>query len=198
MYVREYMQTKVVTATPDTPIEEAEKLMNDFKIRRLPVVEDGKLVGLVTRHRLKRLELAGPTKVKQVMVKDPITVTPDTMIMDVAILGQQHQIGTFPVVDRGKLVGILTATDIFNIQAQALGFGRAGLRLHIYGRCEGWRLRNMIEIALSHKANILGLYTLKAPTTEREQTILFLDTTEGPELINDLRARGYVVEARFR
>ena len=134
MYVREYMQTKVVTVTPDTPLEEAEKLMNDFNIRRLPVVEDGKLVGLVTKHRLKRLELTGPTKVKQVMVKDPITVTPDTMVVDVALLGQERQIGTFPVVDRGKLVGIMTATDIFNIQAQALGFGKAGLRLHIYDR----------------------------------------------------------------
>jgi len=198
MYVREYMQTKVVTVTPDTSVEEAEKLMNDFSIRRLPVVEEGKLVGLVTKHRLKRLELTGPTKVNQVMVKNPTTVTPDAMIMDVALLGQERQIGTFPVVDRGKLVGIMTATDIFKIQAQALGFGKAGLRLHIYERCEGWRLRNMIEIALSHKANILGLYQLTAPTTEREETILFLDTVEGPELINDLRARGYVVEARFR
>lgn len=198
MYVHEYMQTKVVTVTPDTTIEEAEKLFNDFNIRRLPVVQDGKLIGLLTKHRLKRLEFTGSAKVKQVMVKDPITVTPDTMITDVALLGQERKIGTFPVVDRGKLVGILTATDIFNIQAQALGFGKASLRLHIYECCEGWRLRNLIEIALSHKANILGLYRLRTPVTEKEETILFLDTAEGPELLNDLRGRGYIVEARFR
>ena len=198
MYVHEYMQTKVVTVTPDTPIEDAEKLMGDFNIRRLPVVEEGRLVGLVTRHHLRRLELSGASMVKQIMVRDLVTVTPDMMITDVAFLGQERKIGTFPVVEHDKLVGILTATDIFNIQAQAMGFGKAGLRLHLYECCEGWRLRSVIEIALSHKADILGLYRLTSPTTEKEETVLFLDTVEGPELLNDLRARGYVVEARFR
>ena len=198
MYVHEYMQTKVVTVSPDTPIEDGEKMMSDFNIRRLPVVENGKLVGLVTKHRLKRLELSGATRMKDIMVKNPVTVTPDTMIVDVALLGQERQIGTFPVVDHGKLVGIMTATDIFNLQAQALGFGKPGLRLHLYDCCEGWRLRNIIEIALSHKATIRGLYRLTSPATEREETILFLDAIEGAELLNDLRGRGYVVEARFR
>ena len=198
MYVHEYMQTKLVTVTPETLIEDAEKLMNDFNIRRLPVLEDGRLMGVVTKHHLKRLELTGPSKVKQVMVRDPVTVTPDMMISDVALLGQDRKIGTFPVVDHGKLVGILTATDIFKIQAEALGFGKAGMRLHVYDCCGGWQLRNVLEIALAHKANLLGLYRVTSPATERAETILFLDTVEGPELLDDLRARGYVVEARFR
>ena len=197
MYVREYMQTKLVTVTPETPIEDAEKLMNDFNIRRLPVLDEGKLVGLVTKHRMKRLEFVGPSKVKQIMVKDPITVTPDMMITDVALLGQRHMIGTFPVVDNDELVGIMTATDIFNIQAQALGLGKAGLRLHIYDCCEEQRLTSVIEMALSHKANILGFYQLTSPTTERRESVLFLDTAEGAELLNDIRAQGYVVEAKF-
>jgi acetoin utilization protein AcuB len=196
MYVREYMQTKLVTVTPDTPIEDAEKLMNDFNIRRLPVLDEGKLVGLVTKHRMKRLEFVGPSIVRQIMVEDPITVTPDMMITDVALLGQQRKIGTFPVVDHDRLVGIMTATDIFNIQAQALGLGKAGLRLHIYDCCEERRLTSVIEIALSHKANILGFYQLTSPTTERRESVLFLDTVEGAELLNDLRAQGYVVEAK--
>lgn len=97
-----------------------------------------------------------------------------------------------------KVVGIMTATDIFNIQAQALGFGKAGLRLHSYDCCEDWRLRSVIEIALSHKANVLGLYQLASPTMERRESVLYLDTDEGPELLSDLQAQGYVVEAKFR
>jgi len=196
MYVREYMQTKLVTVTPDTPVEDAEKLMNDYNIRRLPVLDEGRLVGLVTKHRMKRLEFVGPSKVKQIMVEDPITVAPDMMITDVALLGQRRKIGTFPVVENDKLVGIMTATDIFNIQAQALGLGKAGLRLHIYDCCEESRLTSVIEIALSHKANILGFYQLTSPTTERRESVLYLDTVEGAELLNDLRAQGYVVEAK--
>lgn len=198
MYVHEYMQTNVITISPDTLVRDAEKIMQDRQIRRLPVVDKGKLVGLVTEHRLRRVAASGATKVKEVMVKDVITVTPDTMIVDVAFLGQERRIGTFLVVDKDKLVGIMTATDIFNLQVQAMGFGESGMRLHIFDCCEDWRLRNVFEIALSHKATIRALFRVVPPATGREGLVILLDTIEGPELMNDLRARGYIVEARWK
>lgn len=138
MYIRDYMKSPVITVTPDTLLDDALRTMHQNHIRRLPVVENGKLVGLVTRHGLREampsplvpLSIWGihyqlsKMKVRDVMITDVITVTPDTTIQEVAALSEQHRIGTFPVVDnKGILVGILTGTDLLHLLVQMLGFG---------------------------------------------------------------------------
>ena len=145
MYIREYMKSPVITVTSDTLTQDAQKIMQEHDIRRLPVVDKGKLVGLVTQDRIRE---AGPSpatslsvwelnyllskmKVKDIMVKNVITINPDTTVEETCVVGQKHNIGTLPVVDNGKLVGIVTTTDLYRIITQILGFGKKGTRLHI-------------------------------------------------------------------
>ena len=133
MKVRDYMKSPVVTVTPDTLIDNALETMHEKHIRRLPVVEDGKLVGLVTRNIVEQAVPQSPapltlwgihyalscTKVRDVMISDVVVVHPDDTIKEVVALSEKRQIGTFPVVDgNGSLVGILTNTDLLHIMAK--------------------------------------------------------------------------------
>jgi acetoin utilization protein AcuB len=129
------MKGPVSTVTPDTLIGNAIETMREKHVRRLPVVENGKLVGLVTRNLIGEAVAPSPTpltlwgihcqlarmKVRDVMITDVIVVHPDDTIKGVVAISKQHQIGTFPVVDaNGNLVGILTNTDLLHILATLL------------------------------------------------------------------------------
>jgi acetoin utilization protein AcuB len=135
MKVRDHMKSPAITVTPDTLIDNALQTMREKHVRRLPVVENGKLVGLVTRNIITEamprsgapLTLWGIhyalscMKVRDVMITDVITVRPDDPIREVVILSAKHQIGTFPVVDEnGDLIGILTNTDLLHIMRKLL------------------------------------------------------------------------------
>jgi acetoin utilization protein AcuB len=135
MNVRDCMKSPVFTVTPDTLIDNALETMREKHIRRLPVVENGKLVGLVTRDIIREAIPSPPTpltlwglhyqlscmKVRDVMITDVIVIHPDDTIKEVLAISEKHRIGTFPVVDdNGSLVGILTSTDLLHIMAKLL------------------------------------------------------------------------------
>ena len=215
MFIREYMQTKVVSISSMALVPDAEKIMQNHDIRRLPVIDHGRLKGLVTEKELIRLKpssvsyvshwetkyVIGNMLVKDVMVKakDLIIVNPDTTVEEAVFLGQQHQVGVLPVVDqkdRDKLVGIVTMTDLFKITMQALGFGKKGVRLHIFNCREAWHQRDAINVILSHKVNIHSLFHITVPATARQDLIISLDTIDAVDIIDELRAKGFTVETR--
>ena len=125
--VKDWMTGKVVTISPGQTLPEAHEIMKKRKIRRLPVVENGELVGIIT---LGDLREAGPSdattlsifemnyllarlKVGEIMTKDPLTVSPQTSLTDAAKLMLHHKIGGLPVVEGNTVVGIITESDIF-------------------------------------------------------------------------------------
>ncbi len=135
MNVRDCMKSPVFTVTPDTLIDNAMETMREKHVRRLPVVENGKLVGLVTRKTIIEAIPSPSTaltlwglhyqlscmKVRDVMITDVIVVHPDDTIKEVLAISEKHRIGTFPVVDaNGNLVGIITNTDLLHIMAKLL------------------------------------------------------------------------------
>jgi len=135
MNVRACMKSPVFTVTPDTLIDNAMETMREKHVRRLPVVENGKLVGLVTRKTIIEAIPSPSTaltlwglhyqlscmKVRDVMITDGIVVHLDDTIKEVLVISEKHRIGTFPVVDAdGNLVGIITNTDLLHIMAKLL------------------------------------------------------------------------------
>jgi len=215
MYIREYMVTPVITITPDTLVDDALRTMYQHHIRRLPVVDEGKLVGLVTRNGLR--EAAPPSsatplsiwgthyqlsklKVRDVMITDVITVTPDTTIEEASTLVEKHRIGTLPVIDESKnLVGIITSTDLLHLMAQVLGFGQKGVRLHIFdcsGNAKGACHRRIIEVLSKHPIEILSAFPVKLTDTEQEDFIVHLDTEDAEPIVDELKKLGLEVEVR--
>lgn len=130
LHVKDWMTRRVITVDPRTSLPDAHKLMRTNNIRRLPVVERGRLVGIVTRSDIREASPSEATtlsiwemhyqlsklSVGVIMTKDPFTVTPDTTIKDAAKLMYTYKFGGLPVVnDAGELQGIMTESDIFRI-----------------------------------------------------------------------------------
>jgi len=133
--VKDWMTRDPIVITPETTLPEAHRIMAEHKIRRLPVVDNGKLVGIVTRGDIREASPSDATSlsifelnyllaklaVKQIMTRKPVTVKPGTTVERAAQIMLEHKIGGLPVVEGGNLVGIITESDIFRM----LVLGRA-------------------------------------------------------------------------
>src|SRR5574341_632670 len=127
--VKDWMTPNPICVEPHTTLPEGLQLMKERRIRRLPVVDKGRLVGIVTRGDLRGAQPSEATSLSifeinyliarltldRVMTKHVITVTPNTKIGDAARLMLKHKIAGLPVVDDSKVVGILTESDIFRL-----------------------------------------------------------------------------------
>jgi acetoin utilization protein AcuB len=135
MYVKDWMSPNPIVVSPETPIMEAQKIMREHRIRRLPVVQKGKLVGIVTYRDLIEASPSDATTlsihelnyllskltVKDVMAKDVVTVSPNDTAEHAVLLGVEKGVGALPVVHKGKLVGIATEADIVRFYMAMLG-----------------------------------------------------------------------------
>src|SRR4030065_2599653 len=135
MLVGTRMKFPVITASPDMPINEALNLMKGERLRRTPVVKDGKLVGIVSDKDLLNASpspasslsvgqmnyLLSKIKVKDVMTKVVLTVTEDTPIEEAARIMADNKIGGLPVMRAGQVAGIITETDLFKIFLELMG-----------------------------------------------------------------------------
>lgn len=121
LLVKDVMVTDVVTIEPNVNVRRAVRAMNDFEIGCLIVVEAGRVVGILTeRDVLKRVMDEGrnpdKTLVKEVMSKPPITINPDADLEAAIELMFKHKIKKLPVIENGKLVGLVTFTDLVRAQ----------------------------------------------------------------------------------
>jgi len=134
MRVRDLMTARPIIVDPDTPMLEARQRMVEERIRHLVVVEDARVVGIVTDRDI-RLNLPSPATslsvwelnyllakltVGGVMSKSVLVVDPDRPVADAARIMMEHKIGALPVVDGGRLIGIVTETDFVRAMAGAV------------------------------------------------------------------------------
>ncbi|MFO7295972.1 MAG: CBS and ACT domain-containing protein [Caldicoprobacter sp.] len=168
MFVKNRMTTNPFTISPDQTVPDAQELMMKHGIRRLPVVKDGKLVGVVTKEDIERyspskatslsmgeiIYLLSKTKIKQIMTKDVVTISPNALLEEAATLMRDQKVGFLPVVDGDKLVGIITESDIFDAFIELLGFREKGTRLTIEASDEPGILARLTGIFAQYGANI--------------------------------------------
>ena len=128
-HVAEWMSTPPVVIAPSTSIEAAQLLMRQRHVRRLPVVEDGRLIGIITLGDLRAAQPSAATTlsihewralldkvtVAACMTRDPLTVAPDASVLEAAQLILDHQVSGLPVVADGGVVGMITESDLFQL-----------------------------------------------------------------------------------
>lgn len=119
--VRDVMTRRPVTIGPGTPCDEARRLMDEHRIRHLPVVAEGRLVGMVSDRDVRSaISLSAGTVAGRIMTPDPVMVTPETRIEHAARLMLDARFGSLPVVDGHALVGIVTYTDLLRAFVQVI------------------------------------------------------------------------------
>lgn len=136
MFVRDWMSSPAMMVAPFVSAAGALQLMEKRGFRRLPVVEEGRLVGILTKSDLLAAlggELpsrrAEEKTVAEIMTRDPLTVAPEQTLETAAQLMLEKKISGLPVVEAGRVVGILTESDIFRALCRMMGFGEPGARV---------------------------------------------------------------------
>jgi acetoin utilization protein AcuB len=213
MFVHDRMSSPAVTITPDTPFQDALKLMRDHRFRRLPVVnKKGKLVGIVSERDLLHAApspatslsvwelhyLLSKLQVREIMTKDIITTAPETPIEEAARLMVSNKIGGLPVVDeQGGVVGVITETNIFKTFVEMFDGGHSGLRLTLKVPERKGVLAALSKAIFDLKGSIenVGSFDSDAPG-ERVLVVKVRDVSKG-QLVSTLEALDdHVVDVR--
>jgi acetoin utilization protein AcuB len=202
------MTTDLVTVEPEVPIFQAQKLMREHQVRKLPVVSNDKLVGMVTHDLFMEVSPSKATgfsiqemhylltamKVKEIMDKNPVTVSPDMPFEDALNLGQQKGNTGFPVMENAKLVGIITNGDIIRLLSSFLGLGEDGVRITIerLGARLG-ELNDIIAIVDRHRAPILSIMTKSGKETKDLIAVMRLKVKDATAIVEELGSTGFKV-----
>jgi len=206
------MTKRPIITAPDTPIDEALKLMRDSKVRRLPVLDKkGKLVGIVTEKDLLYVSpspatslsihelhyLISKIKVEDVMAKDVITVTEYTPLEEAARIMADNKIGSLPVMRDDKLVGIITETDLFCVFLELLGAREKGVRLTMLVPEQKGVLANITREIVEMGGNIVSLGTFVGEDPTNRLITVKVAEVDQSALVSAMEALGMeVVDVR--
>ena len=203
MFVANRMTANPVTVSPDTSIIDAAHIMLRKKFRRLPVVENGKLVGFFTDRDLMRVspspatslskfevrELLTKLKVSEIMHRDAPTVRDDATIEEAALIMYQKKVDALPVLSEiGAVVGVITATDIMKTLIDMMGLPKGTTRITLEV------VRDIAEVFTSGGLNIDSLITCAQPDGRYEIIVRgnFPPKITG-EVESKLESKGYKI-----
>lgn len=139
MFVGRRMKRDLVTVPPGASLSEAARLLKANRIHHLPVVEEGRLLGIVTDTDLRNATLRGaageevgvPRAVGEIMTRDVVTLSPEDTIDDAMLILSRQRLGALPVVDGVRLVGIVAKTDVLSALIDTLDIEGVGVRLEV-------------------------------------------------------------------
>ncbi|MBP2640407.1 MAG: putative signal transduction protein with domain containing protein [Firmicutes bacterium] len=209
MFVKTRMTANPVTIKSTATIADASEIMRANKFRRLPIVDDGRLVGIVTDRDLREVSASPATtlsifelnyllakmKVKDIMKRNVITISAEATIEEAALSMYNNRIGGLVVVDdQGKVTGVLTETDIFKSFVDVMGLteGRTRLTIEVQEDQIGV-LHEITGVFKDLGINICSLASYTQPDGKFE-IIIRAVVNDVPALTDRLAAKGYPVQ----
>ncbi len=204
MFVKNKMTTNPFTVSPDNNVPEAHEIMKEHGIKRLPVIKNGKLVGIVSKEDILKASpsqattfsinevtyLLSKTKISQIMKKNPISISPDALLEEAALLMRDNAIGFLPVVENDKLVGIITESDIFDSFIEMLAFRDPGTRLTIEADDEPGILANLTGIFGNHGANITHVAVYRG-SSGKSSVVIGVNSLNTAEMEKSIEEQGF-------
>lgn len=204
MYVQQFMTTQVISVRPDESILNAMNIMKTKSINRLPVMSNGKLVGLVTDGDLRAAspspitslskfemnELLSKVSIKDVAVKKVITCTPETLIEDAALIMRENKIGALPVMEGDKMVGIITQNNLMDAFLDIMGARSPGKRIVVEARDEVGIIYEISTVIKQLGVDITSLAVYHLPN-RKAQILCHLDGEKADEAVKLLIEKGF-------
>ncbi|MEN8139777.1 MAG: CBS and ACT domain-containing protein [Thermodesulfobacteriota bacterium] len=194
MKIKSWMQTDPITIERTALLQDAAKMMKDHGIRHLPVVEEEIMVGFITEGDLRQFSFPSMIEdipVHQVMVLNPITINPNTSIEAAARLIHDYKIGGLPVLDKKKLVGIITLQDILEAFIEVMGLLKTSTRIDIIVDKKGG-VDDVTRIIKEHDAEIVSV-AQESQSSRRKVHYFRLEKCDVEPIIADLEKAGHKV-----
>ncbi|QZT27637.1 CBS domain-containing protein [Streptococcus dysgalactiae] len=209
MSVKDYMTKEVISISPEESVAHAADLMRDKGLRRLPVIEKGQLVGLVTEGTMADASpskatslsiyemnyLLNKTKIRDIMIRQVVTVEPDASLEDAIYEMMTYKVGVLPVVQNNQVVGIITDRDVFKAFLEVSGYGVEGIRVVLLADNAVGVLAKITDCLSQENLNIRR--TVVANRSNGKTVIeMQLDGTTAPQWLSErLAAAGITVES---
>ncbi|MDK9709416.1 MAG: CBS domain-containing protein [Desulforhopalus sp.] len=208
MFVKQWMGTEVVTVAPNETVAAAEKLLKGHKIRRLPVVEEGILVGIISPHDLRKVMpsildaegareedfIADHTEIRTVMTSSPITVGPDDTLVEAIRKMRRNKVDGLPVIEDMKVVGILSITDILDAFLEIMTGGQPGTRLDLKIDHSPESFYKMVKVFQKQNKEVLALTQHYGYSADHHLVTVQIRESDNDELVDMLWKNGATVE----
>ena len=200
--VRDSMTREVVTLGPEASAAEAWALCADHNIRHVPVVEEDRLVGLVSDRDLRDVRGSGEeresdtprwVRLGDMMTRNVVTIHPLDTIEHAAREIYDRKIGCLPVVADGELVGIITSSDMMRTLIELVGAHDLGSWVEIEVPNEPGTLAEVTDVIRDRKVNIAGIFVGQADREANRVIVLRLETTNPSGTVRGLEEAGYRV-----
>ncbi|WP_455679641.1 CBS domain-containing protein [Streptococcus sp.] len=199
MAVKDFMTRKVVYVSPDTTVAHTADMMREQGLRRLPVIENDRLVGVVTERTMAEASpskattlsiyemnyLLNKTKIRDIMVRDVITVSPYASLEDAVYAMMKNQVGILPVVEAGQVFGVITEKDVFKAFLEVSGYGEEGVRVIITADDTVGTLAKIVDTISADNLNIKRTVV----ATRRSGKVAIEIQIDGKADVTDLRGK---------
>ena len=206
MIVEEIMHTELHTLLPTDTVRDALRIMRLHRVRHLPVVnEQRNVIGVVTERTIKEAmpsrlqEEPNPssifdTSIEKIMMQDPIIAHPLDFVEDIALTFYESRIGCVPIVSGGKLVGIVTSTDLLYTYIELTGANTPGSKIDIRVSDKPGTLYEITKVIKDHHTNVQSVLVFPDSDNKENRILSVRVQTLNPlSIINDLREEGFDV-----
>ncbi|HZK34115.1 MAG TPA: CBS and ACT domain-containing protein [Bacillota bacterium] len=206
MFVKNKMTRNPHTISPDYTIPDAHETMMQHGVKRLPVMKNGRLIGIVSKEDIQSASpskatslsvgeityLLAKTKIKHVMSKTIITISQNALLEEAATLMRDQKVGFLPVVEDGKMVGVITESDIFDSFIELLGFREQGTRLTIEAVDEPGIMSNLTSIISKFGANISRVAVYRGQHG-KSAIVVGINSMDTGEIEKSIEDNGFII-----
>jgi acetoin utilization protein AcuB len=202
MLIKDWMAKDPITITEDTSMIKAIHIMKERRFRRIPVVAQGKLVGMVTDRDLKEASpskatsldvhelyyLLAELQVQEIMSRNPISVSQDDTVEHAAQIMLEHTISGLPVVDKaGKVVGIITQSDVFRAFMHITGVLQGGVQFALRLEDRPGLIKEVVDLLRARGARFVSLLSSYTATSEGFRDVYIRVKNLPPEAVAPAR-----------
>jgi acetoin utilization protein AcuB len=203
MLVKDWMTTDPITVTPDTSVMKASQIMKENNVRRLPVINDkGEVVGIVTDRDLKEASpskattldvhelyyLLSELKVKDIMSRKVITITPEETVEKAAVIMLEHKVTGLPVIEDGKLTGILSQGDVFRVLTSITGIYRGGTQFAFTLADRPGSIKEVADVVRKHGGRMVSILSSYDMCEENTRNVFIRIADMAPDKLKALQA----------